>query len=98
MLIRSDVEQLIGHDLIKPLANFKQMASLSLKLNQRQKNKSLTLGFKVVCNILTKKWVFVKKNNQLCVFSEVVRLLEALKLPPSLLFGFSRCVWWSWCW
>jgi hypothetical protein len=36
MLIRSDVEQLIGHDLIKPLANFKQMAS-SLKLNQRQK-------------------------------------------------------------
>jgi hypothetical protein len=55
MLIRSEAEQLVGHDLIKALANFKQMGSPSLKLNEKTKNKSRTSGFKVVRNMLIKK-------------------------------------------
>jgi hypothetical protein len=46
-LPRSDAVQLVGHDLIKALANF--------KLNQKQKNKSRTSSFKVVRNMLMKK-------------------------------------------
>jgi hypothetical protein len=63
MLIRSEAEQLVGHDLIKPLANFNQMGSPSLKLNEKTKNKSWTSCFKVVLNMLMKKWGFIKKNN-----------------------------------
>jgi hypothetical protein len=37
MLLRSEVEQLIRHDLIKTLDNFKKMGSLSFKLNQKTK-------------------------------------------------------------
>jgi hypothetical protein len=37
MLIRSEAEQLVGHDLIKALSNFKQMGPSGLKLNQKTK-------------------------------------------------------------
>jgi hypothetical protein len=66
--------------LIKSLANFKQMGSESFILNQKTKNKSRTPVFKVVCDMLMKKWVFIKKDKQLNASSEVARLLKTLRL------------------
>jgi hypothetical protein len=55
LLRRSEVEHLVGQELIKSLANFKQMGSGSFILNQKTKNKSRTPVFKVVCDMLMKK-------------------------------------------
>jgi biopolymer transport protein ExbD len=56
--------------------------SRSFILNRKIKNKSHAPTFKVVHDMLMKKWIFIKKDKQLSVWSEVVRLLEALRLPP----------------
>jgi hypothetical protein len=39
-------------------------------------------GVKVVRDLLTKKWIFVKRDKQLSVLAEVARLLKLLSLPP----------------
>jgi hypothetical protein len=51
-------------------------------LYRKIKIKSKVPVFKVVHDMLTKKWIFVKKDKQLSASSKVVRLLEALRLPP----------------
>jgi hypothetical protein len=56
--------------------NFKQMGSQSFSFNRRTKNKSQTSVFKVVRDMLTKKWVFIKKEKQLSASSEVAKLLD----------------------
>jgi uncharacterized protein YicC (UPF0701 family) len=55
--------------------------SQNFSLNRKIKNKSQAPAFKVVRNMLKKKWVFIKKDKQLSDWSPVVNLLEAL-LPP----------------
>jgi hypothetical protein len=86
--LRSEAEQLVGHELIKNLGKFKQMVaaplsprqnssfekksivlcpqgSQSFSLNRKIKNKSQARAFKVVCDMLMKKWVFIKRDKQL---------------------------------
>jgi maltodextrin utilization protein YvdJ len=74
---------MVVQELIKTLGNF----------NQNIKIKSRTPAFKIVNDMLMKKWVFVKKEKQLNALSEVARLWEDLWLPPYLVFIFlSLCL------
>jgi hypothetical protein len=46
----------------------------------RLKIKSRKPSFKLVCDMLTKKWIVVKKDQPLCGLMEVASLLKALKM------------------
>lgn len=48
----------------------------------KTKSRKPVFKIKVVRDMLTKKWIVVKRDKQLSVLSEVTRLLEALRLPP----------------
>jgi hypothetical protein len=54
----------------------------SFSLNRKIKIKSKVSLFKVVRDMLMKKWIFIKKDKQLSASSQVVRLFEALRLRP----------------
>jgi hypothetical protein len=58
------------------------MDTLSFHHQQRTKIKSQKPVVKVVHDILTKKWFFIKRDKQLSALAEVARFLEALRLPP----------------
>jgi hypothetical protein len=88
-MIRSEVEQSIGHQLIKALSNFKQsivaplsstnlhtssrkqIVFVSTRSNQRHNQKSKfkiktqKLVIKVTCDMLTKKWIFIRRDKLL---------------------------------
>lgn len=50
--------------------------------HRRTKFKSRKPVVKVVRDMLIKKWVLVKKDKQLSTWTEVMRFLETLRLPP----------------
>jgi hypothetical protein len=50
--------------------------------HQKIKVKARKSIVKVVRDMLTKKWIFVKRDKKLSTLAEVARLLEALRLPP----------------
>jgi hypothetical protein len=48
---------------------------------RKVKSKSKKLGFKLVRDLLTKKWIVIKKDPQSCGFIEMSLLLETLGVP-----------------
>jgi hypothetical protein len=73
--------QLITSSVEKSTLN-RLVDNRSFSHHQRIKIKSQKLVVKIVCDMLIKKWVFVKRDNQLSVLTEVTRLLETMRLPP----------------
>lgn len=53
----------------------------SFNHHRRTKIKSRKPVIKVVHDMLTKKWLFIKRDKQLSALVEVARFLEALRLP-----------------
>jgi hypothetical protein len=73
--------QLITSSVEKSTLN-RLVDNRSFSHHQRIKIKSQKPVVKIVCDMLIKKWVFVKRDNQLSVLTEVARLLETMRLPP----------------
>jgi hypothetical protein len=103
VLFRSEVEQLVGQELIKALSDFKQLMvaplspqahqlsssekdsnvehlvdTWSISCQRKTKIKGRKPSIRVVRDLLTKKWVFVKRNS---LRSAMLRCSN--NLPPS---------------
>jgi hypothetical protein len=95
MSLRSETEKLVGQELIKALSDFKQLAVAPFSSNgdtrsfichRRTKINYRKPVVKVVQDMLTKKWVFVRKNKKLSASPLVMVRREDEQLVGRALF------------